>query len=117
MELMDSNNIISRDNILGAFQLLHQVYPYIRFAHFTANQFILESIKKNIKIHIIDFDIVEGLQWAPLMEALKLEGICHEIRTTAIKWAKSCGAISLSSVEETGRRLSEMAMSMGISLV
>ncbi|KAH9307144.1 hypothetical protein KI387_043816 [Taxus chinensis] len=104
-------------NYLGAFSLLNQVYPYIKIAHFTANQAILEAIPAQTQkvIHIIDFDIVEGMQWPPLMEALKNENykIGH-LKITAVKWHDDDPGPSSSLCNDTGRRLSEYASSLGI---
>ncbi|GLJ10543.1 hypothetical protein SUGI_0130130 [Cryptomeria japonica] len=111
-------------NYLGAFRLLNQVYPYIRFAHFTANQSILEAIPAQAQgLHILDFDIMEGLQWPPLMEALKSEKYkIRHLKITAVKWdnddhdhggGSGLGQVSFSG-KETGRRLSEYACSLGI---
>ncbi|XP_057841132.2 protein NODULATION SIGNALING PATHWAY 2 [Cryptomeria japonica] len=127
-------------NYLGALTLLNQAYPYIRFAHFIANQSILEAIpvQQAKTLHILDFDIMEGMQWPPLIEALKSEAhkICH-LKLTAVKWdddddddddddgdgdgdgngnggnGGDLGQFSL-SCKDTGRRLSEYACSLGI---
>ncbi|XP_057872508.2 protein NODULATION SIGNALING PATHWAY 2-like [Cryptomeria japonica] len=117
----DYNSTTEDPNYLGAFALLNLVYPYIRFAHFTANQSILEAVTLNGSpleegriLHIIDFDIIEGLQWPPLMEALKngaskLGGL----RLTAVKWDDDDGCENF-LCKDTGRRLSEYASSLGI---
>ncbi|KAI9185377.1 hypothetical protein LWI28_006629 [Acer negundo] len=51
---------------------LNQITPFIRFSHLTANQAILEAIQvgQHQSIHILDFDIMHGVQWPPLMQAL-----------------------------------------------
>ncbi|GLJ48433.1 hypothetical protein SUGI_1022310 [Cryptomeria japonica] len=62
---------------------------------------------------IIDFDIREGLQWPPLMEALKSEATkLRGLRLTAIKWHDDDD--EQFSCNNTGRRLSEYASSLGI---
>lgn len=114
---------------LGTFQILHEISPYIKFAHFTANQAILEAFENEKRVHIIDYDIMEGMQWPSLMQALALrpEGPPH-LRITALcragggsgsggaaKRAAAVPASSLiSTVQETGRRLSEFAASLQI---
>ncbi|GLJ10544.1 hypothetical protein SUGI_0130140 [Cryptomeria japonica] len=113
-----SNNRTKDPNYLGALSLLNQAYPYIRFAHFTANQSILEAITAHgQKVHIIDFDIMEGMQWPPLMETLKSENcnIAH-LRITALRWDDDDDNEGDDSgwPKDTGRRLSEYASSLGI---
>uniref|UniRef100_A0A2N9I823 Uncharacterized protein n=1 Tax=Fagus sylvatica TaxID=28930 RepID=A0A2N9I823_FAGSY len=49
--------------------------PYYQFAHFTANQSIIEAFEKeedvnNRALHVIDFDISYGFQWPSLIQSL-----------------------------------------------
>lgn len=58
-----------------AFTDLYRVSPYFQFAHFTANQAILEAFEKeeeknNRSIHVIDFDASYGFQWPSLIQSL-----------------------------------------------
>ncbi|CAJ2629682.1 unnamed protein product [Trifolium pratense] len=58
-----------------AFTDLYRVSPYYQFAHFTANQVILEAFEKeeeknNRSIHVIDFDVSYGFQWPCLIQSL-----------------------------------------------
>ncbi|CAA3029954.1 scarecrow 21 [Olea europaea subsp. europaea] len=58
-----------------AFTELYKVSPFYQFAHFTANQAIIEAFEReepnnNRALHIIDFDISYGFQWPSLMQSL-----------------------------------------------
>ncbi|EXB57389.1 hypothetical protein L484_016442 [Morus notabilis] len=59
----------------SAFIDLYRVSPYYQFAHFTANQAIIEAFEKeeesnNRALHVVDFDISYGFQWPSLMQSL-----------------------------------------------
>ncbi|GLT75718.1 hypothetical protein SLA2020_474180 [Shorea laevis] len=58
-----------------AFTDLYRVSPYYQFAHFTANQCILEAFEKeedknNRTLHVVDFDVSYGLQWPSLIQSI-----------------------------------------------
>ncbi|MED6224130.1 Nucleoskeletal protein, partial [Stylosanthes scabra] len=99
--------------ILTAFQLLQDMSPYVKFAHFTANQAILEAITNHRRAHIVDFDIMEGIQWASLLQALASQNKTGpHLRITALSRTGS-GRRSIATVQETGRRLTAFAASLG----
>nr|ACN85302.1 Monoculm1 [Oryza ridleyi] len=54
----------------GAYLAFNQIAPFLRFAHLTANQAILEAIDGARRIHILDLDAVHGVQWPPLLQAI-----------------------------------------------
>ncbi|KAF9625280.1 hypothetical protein IFM89_020866 [Coptis chinensis] len=48
----------------------YETCPHLKFAHFTANQAILDSFADSNRVHIIDFSMKQGIQWPALMQAL-----------------------------------------------
>ncbi|KAA8538505.1 hypothetical protein F0562_028124 [Nyssa sinensis] len=102
-------------DVLAAFQLLQDMSPYVKFGHFTANQAILEAVAHDRRVHIVDYDIMEGIQWASLMQALmsRKDGPpAPHLRITALSRCGS-GRRSVGTVQETGRRLIAFAASIG----
>ncbi|KAF0889236.1 hypothetical protein E2562_022487 [Oryza meyeriana var. granulata] len=57
-------------NRLPAYQMLQELTPFIKFAHFTANQAILEATADDSVVHVVDFNVGEGVQWSSLMADL-----------------------------------------------
>ncbi|OWM67482.1 hypothetical protein CDL15_Pgr028345 [Punica granatum] len=59
----------------SAFTYLYRVSPYYQFAHFTANQAILEAFEReeghnHRALHVIDFDVSYGFQWPSFIQSL-----------------------------------------------
>ncbi|XP_073047157.1 protein NODULATION SIGNALING PATHWAY 2-like [Primulina eburnea] len=102
-------------DVLAAFHLLQDMSPYLKFGHFTANQAIFEAVTHDRRVHIVDYDIMEGIQWASLMQALvsRKDGTPPpHLRITAISRGGG-GRRSFGTVQETGRRLTSFAASIG----
>ncbi|XP_057491801.1 GRAS family protein RAM1-like [Actinidia eriantha] len=94
--------------ILKIYQILYQACPYIKFAHFTANQAIFEAFEAEERVHVIDLDILQGYQWPAFMQALAARpGGAPFLRITGV-------GPSLEAVRETGRCLTELAHSLHV---
>ncbi|KAK8677481.1 hypothetical protein V6N13_143016 [Hibiscus sabdariffa] len=93
-----------------AFTCLYRVSPYYQFAHFTANQAIIEAFEKeedlnNRALHVIDFDVSYGFQWPSLIQSLSEKattGNRISLRLTGF-------ARSLTQLQETESRLVSFA--------
>ncbi|KAG2331036.1 hypothetical protein Bca52824_002216 [Brassica carinata] len=57
---------------ISAYKSFSEISPVLQFANFTSNQALLESFHGFNRLHIIDFDIGYGGQWASLMQELVL---------------------------------------------
>jgi len=70
---------------ISAYKSFSEASPLAQFAHFTANQALLEALEGAEAIHIIDFEIGLGGQWASFLQelAVKLGGAPH-VRLTAL---------------------------------
>ncbi|KAI4341770.1 hypothetical protein MLD38_026454 [Melastoma candidum] len=101
--------LVDYKSINSAFQVFNNVLPFVKFAHFTSNQAILEAFSHQERVHIIDLDIMQGLQWPALFHILatRAEGPPH-VRMTGM------GA-SIELLIETGRQLSNFAKRLGMS--
>ncbi|KAF8675889.1 hypothetical protein HU200_047385 [Digitaria exilis] len=95
--------------------LYHHFYeagPYLKFAHFTANQAILEAVHGCAHVHIIDFNLMQGLQWPALIQALALRpGGPPSLRLTGIGPPSPPGRDDLRDV---GVRLADLARSVRV---
>ncbi|XP_027368797.1 DELLA protein GAI1-like [Abrus precatorius] len=91
--------------------LYHHFYeasPYLKFAHFTANQAILQAFTDHNCLHVIDFHLMHGLQWPPLIHALAIRpGAPPSLRLTAV-------APPSSDHREIGFRLADVARSVNL---
>lgn len=101
---------------LSSYKALNDACPYSKFAHLTANQAILEATEGSTEIHIVDFGIVQGIQWAALLQAFatRSSGKPQSIRISGIP-AMALGTSPGSSLTATGNRLSEFAKLLGLN--
>ncbi|XP_026660807.2 GRAS family protein RAM1-like [Phoenix dactylifera] len=93
---------------LKIYQILYQACPYIKFAHFTANQAIFEAFESEDRVHVVDLDIVQGYQWPAFLQALAARpGGPPALRITGVGHPAE-------SVRQTGRHLAELAHSIRV---
>ncbi|MBA0739492.1 hypothetical protein Gogos_012759 [Gossypium gossypioides] len=94
--------------VLKIYQIVYQACPYIKFAHFTANQAIFEAFETEERVHVIDLDILQGYQWPAFMQALAA-------RPSGAPFLRITGVgPSMEAIKETGRCLTELAHSLHI---
>lgn len=101
--------LIDHRSIHSSFQVFNNISPFIKFAHFTSNQAILEAVHSSDSVHIIDLDIMQGLQWPAFFHILatRMEGP-PRVRMTGM------GA-SMDLLVETGKQLTNFAKRLGLS--
>ncbi|MQL71482.1 hypothetical protein Taro_003807 [Colocasia esculenta] len=86
--------------------------PYLKFAHFTANQAILEAFAGKNRVHVIDFSMKQGLQWPALMQALALRpGGPPSFRLTGIGPPQPDNTDAL---QQVGWKLAQLAETMHV---
>ncbi|GFZ07048.1 GRAS family transcription factor [Actinidia rufa] len=91
-----------------SLRLLNQVSPIPKFIHFTSNEIILKAFEGKDRVHIIDFDVKEGLQWTGLFQSLasRPNPPAH-VRITGIGESKQ-------DLIETGDRLTGFAGTLNL---
>uniref|UniRef100_A0A2K1XEP7 Uncharacterized protein n=1 Tax=Populus trichocarpa TaxID=3694 RepID=A0A2K1XEP7_POPTR len=123
----------SAKNFDGALEAFYKIFPDGMISHFTANSVILEAKPRDAEaLHIIDFDMGEGMQWSSIIMALgrkqkELQAqqyyghIPHymTLKLTAIKWKDEGSGHDVPSwrkFEETKRRLHDCTNPFGLIL-
>ncbi|KAL8096515.1 scarecrow-like protein 18 [Apium graveolens] len=101
-QVLDDESVVQ-----SAYLSLNQITPFIRFTHLTANQAILESVEGHHAIHILDFNIMHGVQWPPLMQAMAEKYPPPMLRITGT-------GDNLSILRRTGDRLAKFAHTLGL---
>lgn len=90
----------------------YETCPYLKFAHFTANQAILEAFANKTKVHVIDFSMKQGMQWPALLQALALRpGGAPTFRLTGIGPPSHDNTDHL---QEVGWKLAQLAESINV---
>ncbi|XP_024375391.1 GRAS family protein RAM1 [Physcomitrium patens] len=102
----------SNQEMISAYLALNQVTPFMRFAHLTANQALLEALTGENFVHIVDLEIGHGIQWPLFMQALAdLRGeegyTIQHLRITGVGQDRDV-------LNRTGIRLAEFAQSINL---
>lgn len=106
--------LVNLKTLHSSFQVFNNVSPFIKFAHFTSNQAILEAFHGrghgHGRVHIVDLDIMQGLQWPALFHILatRVEGPPPHLTVTGM-------GTSMELLVETGKHLSSFAKRLGLS--
>ncbi|XP_052118012.1 scarecrow-like protein 28 [Arachis duranensis] len=91
-----------------ALRLLNQITPIPKFLHFTSNEMLLRAFEGKDRVHIIDFDIKQGLQWPSLFQSLaSRSNPPSHVRITGIGESKQ-------DLNETGDRLAGFAEALNL---
>ncbi|KAF7833668.1 scarecrow-like protein 23 [Senna tora] len=103
-----SLTLAQSQRIFNAFQSYNSISPLVKFSHFTANQAIFQALDGEDCVHVIDLDIMQGLQWPGLFHILASRS--KKIRSMRITGFGSSSEL----LESTGRRLADFASSLGL---
>ncbi|XP_045826775.1 DELLA protein 2 [Trifolium pratense] len=105
--------VFPQHSISDSLQIhFYETCPYLKFAHFTANQAILEAFQGKSRVHVIDFSINQGMQWPALMQALALRpGGPPAFRLTGIGPPASDNSDHL---QQVGWRLAQFAQTIHV---
>ncbi|XP_058104802.1 scarecrow-like protein 28 [Magnolia sinica] len=98
----------TEDEVATAFQLLNHISPIPKFLHFTSNEMVLRAFEGKDRVHIIDFDIKQGLQWPGLFQSLASRpNPPTHVRITGIGESKQ-------ELQDTGERLAGFAAALNL---
>ncbi|KAJ0260616.1 Scarecrow-like protein 23 [Hirschfeldia incana] len=105
-----SNTPLHPHKIFAALQTFNSLTPLIKFSHFTANQAIFQTLDggEEDSVHIIDLDVMQGLQWPGLFHILASRP--RKLRSIRITGFGPSSDILAS----TGRRLADFAASLSL---
>ncbi|KAL5731430.1 Scarecrow-like protein 23 [Ranunculus cassubicifolius] len=100
--------LAQNQRICKALQSYNSISPLIKFSQYTANQAIFQALEGEDRFHVIDLDIMQGLQWPGLFHILHSRSKkIQSIRITGV-------GSSFELLEATGRRLTDFASSFGL---
>ncbi|KAK8934988.1 Scarecrow-like protein 28 [Platanthera zijinensis] len=96
------------DDEATALRLLDQATPIPKFIHFTLNERLMRAFEGKERVHIVDLDIKQGLQWPSLFQSLaSMPNPPKHVRVTGVGDSKS-------ELQSTGARLAAVADSLNL---
>ncbi|PAN16127.1 hypothetical protein PAHAL_3G038500 [Panicum hallii] len=102
------------ENRMPAYRMLQELSPFIKFAHFTGNQAILEATADDTGVHVVDLNVGEGVQWASLMSDLARHGGKPFHLTAVVTTDDDADSAAAGSHPAAARWLSEFAGSLNL---
>ncbi|KAI4368911.1 hypothetical protein MLD38_017414 [Melastoma candidum] len=107
----------SLENFAEALCAFYQTIPVGKFTHLAANSAILNAIPEDTHvIHIVDFEVEEGIQWPLLIHEMACRGQ-RFLRLTSTRWGdRQDSDLSRERFRETESRLCKLASSLGVKL-
>ncbi|AQL02432.1 ATP synthase D chain, mitochondrial [Zea mays] len=104
-----TDGAVAADDDATALRVLNAVTPIPRFLHFTLNERVLRAFDGHDRVHVIDFDIKQGLQWPGLLQSLatRVAPPAH-VRITGVGESRQ-------ELQETGARLGRVAAALGLA--
>ncbi|KAI4365028.1 hypothetical protein MLD38_021050 [Melastoma candidum] len=100
--------------LLSSMHVLYEICPYWKFAYTSANVILSEAMENESKVHIVDFQIAQGSQWAPFIQALAVRpGGPPFLCITGIDDSDSAYARG-GGIEMVAQSLSQIAESCGV---
>ncbi|URE19691.1 GRAS domain family [Musa troglodytarum] len=100
----------TEDDNATALRLLDCVSPIPKFLHFTLNERLLKALEGRDRVHIIDFNIKQGLQWPSLFQSLasRRPNPPSHVRLTGVGESRQ-------DLQDTGIRLARLAESFNLA--
>ncbi|CAA3020793.1 Hypothetical predicted protein [Olea europaea subsp. europaea] len=92
------------------FLASHKELPFTQVMQFAGIQSIIENVRTDSKIHLIDLQIRSGIQWTALMQGLsdRHKDLIKHLKITAV------GTTDQHYIEGTGQRLLSFAESLNL---
>jgi hypothetical protein len=91
---------------MGAYRVLSEVSPLVQFMNFTSNQTLIEALDGSKFIHVIDFDIGFGAQWASFIQELNPKKV-SALKITAFASPTTHHPFELGLMHETLTKLAD----------